>query len=156
MPRPTRAQGRPGTRIFPKDFEASHGVVVGKAATATVLIFPPPAGTGATMNADFTYATPDPATAIYGSQDSGPNARIQVLGAQESAALAVDQEVVTVGYLVVIDRNADIPLDAVVQITASSDTTLLGDRRLVVRKIARGSVRWERDLWCVDTLNTPT
>lgn len=155
MPRPRRAQGRPGTRIFPKDFEASHGVVVRKAATATIVIFPPITGTDPVMNEDFTFPEADPATAIYGGPDSGPNARIQVLGAQESEALAVDEEVVTVGYLIVIDRETDIPLNAVVQVTASSDTSLITGRRTVVRKIARGSIRWERDLWCIDILNPP-
>lgn len=156
MPRPVRAQGRPGTRVFPKDFEASHAVVVAKAATATIMIFDPATGPGPVMNPDFTYPDLPPGAAIYGQETTGPNARIQVLGAQESAALAVDEEVVTAGYLIVIDHSADIPLNAVVEVTASSDATLVGVRRLVVRKVARGSVRWERDLWCVDTLNTPS
>lgn len=150
MPRPTRAQGRPGTRIFPADFEQSHAAVVQRAATAVVDIFAPPVAGQPVMGSDFTYSDTAPADPLHTAQP----ARIQVLNGQETSHLVADQDHVTVGYLVVVPLALDVPLNAVVRVTACADPTLVTARRLVVRKIARGSVQWERDLWCVDDLTT--
>lgn len=153
MPRTTRAQGRPGTKVIPDIWESSHAVVVGKTRTAEITIFGRNTDDAEpVMNADFTYDAGNPAATLY----TGP-ARIQSLGsALDSQVLAADQAVATSGYLIVIDRDADnIPVGSIVQVTASTDPTLTTDRRLVVRKIARGSLRWERDLWCTDDLTSP-
>lgn len=150
MPRPNRAQGRPGTQVFSKDWETSHAVAVGKSFRAMIKITMAPAlGTAPELDASYNVVDPVTQATLY----EGP-ARIQVLGsALDNQALSADQAVSTAGYLVVIDREADdIPVEAVVQILESTDPTLGGNRRLTVRKVARGSERWERDLWCVDDM----
>lgn len=153
MPRPQRSQGRPGTRVIPKDWETSHAVVAAKSMTATIKFYPPITdGSTPVMNDDFTY---QPGPEIQPVYDGA--ARIQVLNGQETQTLVADQDSVTTGYLVVIDRDADgIPLGAIGVIQTVSDPTLIGTRTLIVRKIARGSLRFERDLWCTDDLTAPT
>lgn len=146
MPRPVRAQGRPGTRVFPTDFEASHAVVVAKAATATVTIYAPAQVGASTMNADFSFTPTAAAEPLH--NDVG--ARIQALNGQETAALVGDQQQITTAYLVVVDWDLEVPHNAIVQVTTCTDPSLLGDRRLIVRRNTRGSIRWERDLYCVD------
>lgn len=149
MPRPLRSQGRPGTPVIPNDWEDSHATVVRKTFTATVQIFPPfEDQTAPVLAADLTYATSAAVDPIYQG-----GARIQVLNGQETTNLVGDQAQLTAGYLVVVDRDGtDIPPRAVVRILTSTDPTLNDGRRLTVRKVARGSMRWERDLWCVDDM----
>lgn len=153
MPRAVRSQGRPDTAVFPVDWESSHAAVVAKTLTATIAWYAPKTSAEApVMNDDFTFTPDADATPVH---EGG--ARIQVLNGQEANVLTGDQKVVTVDYLVVIDKDSpEIPLGAIGKVTACTDPELVGARRLVVRKIARGSVRWERDLWCVDSLtHTP-
>lgn len=153
MPRKTRDQGRPGTKVFPADWEISHAIVVGKTYTAHVKIYEHNTdGNAPVLNADFTYASGAPATVLYDAM-----ARIQALGnSMDAQVLTADQAASTAGYLIVIDREAaDIPVGSIVQVTESTDPTLDTARRMVVRKVARGSLRWERDLWCVDDLSSP-
>lgn len=150
MPRPNRSYGRPGTRVIPKDWSPSHAKVIAKTWTATCRIFPPRAAGGTlTVGADLTVSGGTPATAIYEGA-----CRLQVLNAQESSKILADQEQTVVGYLVVIDREANIPHRAVIEILTADDPTF-PTRRLVVRKVDRGSQIWERDLYAVDDLTAP-
>lgn len=145
MPRPTRSQGRPGTRVFPAHWAADHGTVMAKTWPATCVIHSPrAAGDDYVIAPDLAItevATPDP---LYAGA-----CRVQQLNAQETRALIGNQEQVTVGYLVVIDRAADIPLKAVIDVSDVDDPALLG-RRLVVRKVGKGTDVWERDLYAVE------
>jgi len=154
MPRPTRAQGRPGTRVFPKNWETEHAVVVRKTCTALIKIWAPaPAGVAPTNDQSLAPTPVDVGEPLYGGADGAP-ARIQVLNAQQGTSEVADQTQVTAGYLVVIDRDAhDIPPRAVVQIITSTDPELGGSTRLYVDHHDRGSIRWERDLYCVDDLS---
>jgi len=149
MPRAKRAFGRPGTRVVPKNWEANHAPVLTTTRTATVDIFGPSAAGAVEVNDDLTVTGSDP-TPLAANQ----TARIQALSSQETRDLVGDQEQVSAGYLVVVDFALDVPFKAVVHVKVCTDTSLV-DKRLVVRKIARGSLRWERDLWCVDDLTAP-
>lgn len=149
MPRPTRAFGRPGTPVIPTAWESDHARVVLKTMTATITIRPP-ATAPATANTDLSYtpaAVPDP---VYAGL-----ARIQVLQRSTGSAAQILGDEVTNGivYLVAIDRDAaPISRGYVVEVIACNDPTLTDGRRLVVKQIDRGSLRFERDLYCVDYL----
>jgi len=145
MPRPTRHQGRPGTTVIPADWSASHAVVAAKTFTAPVEVFDPAAGTEPALQADFTYSAGAVAAPIFTG-----SARIQVMNGQAADILG-EQQVLTALYLVVVDRAADIPVGSRVLVGDGVDP-LLDGRHLIVRKAAGGSLRWERDLWCVDDM----
>jgi hypothetical protein len=149
MPRPRRAQGRPGTAVIPKTWGADHAPVVVRSSNATVRIHAPASSSETpTLNDDYTVAQQSAAQPLH----SGA-ARIQMLNGQELAQLVGDQEQITAGYLVAIAYDAsEIPLLATVQITESTDPRLGGDRRFVVRRVGSGTERFERDLWCVDDM----
>ena len=151
MPRPRRSHGRPGTSVIPKAWEASHRPVVSKTLGGRCTIHAPSAPAALQVKPDLTYEPAgEPAAALY----DGPF-RAQALNAKEAAGLVGDQEQITTGYLLVVDADADVPVRSVVTIADATDQTLVGVR-LVVRKIARGSHRFERDLWCVEDLtDTP-
>ena len=146
MPRPTRAQGRPGTRVIPVNWERDHAPVVDKTFTAGVQIFDPYTGTEPVLQAGYTYSAGAAGAPIYTG-----NARIQVMNAQAAADIVGDQEQLTTVYLVVIERAADVPVGSRV-VVATGDPMLTDGRHLIVRKAAAGSLRWERDLWCVDDM----
>lgn len=101
------------------------------------------------MGEDFSFTEPAAVAPLYVG-----GCRIQALRAQDRTASLGGQEQRTSGYLVAIDYAAvDIPILATVEVTASSDLTLIEPgRRLIVRDIDRGTVRFERDLYCVDDL----
>lgn len=146
MPRPRRAQGRPGTRAIPAAWARDHAPVVEGTFSATVVIFDPATGYAPKLLADFTYEPGEDEDPIYTG-----GARIQVvMTGQVGPDLIGEQQVITATYLVVIDRNAEVPVGSRVLVTAADDPMLTDGRRLIVRRSALGSVRWERDLWCVD------
>lgn len=149
MPRPKRSQGRPGTRVFPENWSESHAPVIAKTRSAVCDIFPPSTAGAVTVNPDLTVTGTGP-TALYPDLDC----RIQVLNAQDAAAVLGDQEQVTVAYLVATDRDVSVPHKAVIKVKTSEDGSLVG-RRLVVRKTDRGSRIWERDLYAVEDQTAP-
>jgi hypothetical protein len=149
MPRPRRAQGRPGTPVIPQTWGADHASVVVRASNATVRIHAPASAGGTpVLNPDYTVTQPPAAEPVYDR-----TARIQMLNGQELAQLVGDQEQITAGYLVAIAYDSpEIPLLSTVEVTGSTDPRLGGDRRLVVRRVGSGTERFERDLWCVDDM----
>lgn len=149
--RPRQAQGRPGTPLFVDGWEGAHAVVVGKAATAEIIVWAPADGSPS-VNPDLSYGTATD-DALYTG-----HARVQVLNIGDSSKVFGEEYQTRAGYLVVIDREADSSIDrgAVVEITSCTDPSLEAEgRRLVVARVDRGSLRWERDLYCVDTVSTP-
>jgi hypothetical protein len=150
MPRPTRSQGRPGTPVIPKDWETSHAIVATKTMTGTCRIRPQAtSNVEPVMNADLSYDTSTADAAIY----TGP-CRIQELKTRDTGATVGEQDLRIANYLVTIGRDAgDIPVGALVEVISSTDATLASPRRLVVRTVARGTLRWERDLHCVDDMS---
>lgn len=145
MPRPNRAHGRPGTPMVPANFEDDHAFVIRKTHTATCRITAPAGGTPV-IGDDLTYPEHTAPTPTYTG-----GCRVQELSRDEKERRLGDEVQSAVAYLVVVEHSADdIARGHVVEVTGSSDPTLTGDRRLVVARVTRGSVRWERDLYCID------
>lgn len=150
MPRPNRAHGRPGTRVIPKAWEESHRPVIDRTLSGRCTITAPSQPSDLQVKADLSYEDRDPVAPAF----DGPF-RAQQLNAKESAGLVGDQEQITAGYLVVVQADADVVVRSTLRIREATDATFVG-RRLIVRKIARGSLLWERDLWCVEDLTQTT
>lgn len=148
MPRPNRAYGRPGTTVIPHDFADSHARVMNAthAGVCTITAASKPADL--TVNRDLTVDAADP-TEIY----QGPY-RSRTLNAQETAQLIGDQEQITSAHLLSVITTAVIPVRAVVTFTDPADPALAGVR-LIVRRASKGSLQWERHLWCVEDLTAP-
>lgn len=157
MPRPVRAQGRPGTSVIPADWADSHRPVIAKTLGATIA-FRHPGGTTGPLDPDT-----DQPTYVPNPPYQTGKCRIQVLArADQQKTDVADQPVQKVGYLVVVDTTDEdlahpITVDDLGDITAvdaNGDPTLVG-RTLVVDSIARGSIVWERDIYCTDVLDHP-
>lgn len=149
MVRPRQAQGRPGTVVIPPGWEAEHAKVVERTLTAECRVWPAKgAGSLPSVNADLSYDLPDVGEPLY----EGP-CRIQVLNAGDTQRVFGGEYETTRGYLVVLTRSSSplIGRGVVVEVTAANDPTLLDDRRLVAAAVDRGSLLWERDLYCIDT-----
>ena len=149
--RPQRAYGRPGTKVIPDSWGASHAPVVEGWLTATVSLRAPGGtsvwdeGLGRTVvtpNAPFATEVP---------------ARIRPIGAGGGPGQeAVDIKVQVAGYLVSLPLEADgvdeVVVDGesntLVDVTASEDALLTGTS-LRVEDIERASLRFERTLLCV-------
>lgn len=145
--RPQQALGRPGTPVIPADWQQAHGAVAAKTMTATVNLRHP--GSTKTFNtttrrSEFTPLAP------YATAQA---ARVQ---AQTSRAVQAGQEAAeetlqVAGYLVTLtlDRTTDQEpsVGDLVDVTASGDPLLTG-RSLKIHDVVRGSLRFERDLFC--------
>ena len=145
VPRPNRAHGRPGTRVIPTSFEADHARVIDKTLdNATVTIRRPLLASGVTIGADLT-----PTVTNAAPVHTDLPARVQELSANESRVVVGDQEQILATHLVVLQRDiAGIPDRSTVHIDTSTDPDLAG-LTLTVRRPATGSMRFERDLYCV-------
>lgn len=87
--------------------------------------------------------------------------RIQAMSTREHEALVAEQEVRTLAYLVTVEWDAattaeqDIEVDHLVHIDTvgpHGDPTLAG-KDMLIRSVVRGSLVFERDLVCTDTLD---
>ncbi len=139
MPRPMRAQGRPGTRVIPKAWSESHAPVVERTWTTTCTIHAPGSTGAVTVGADLAVSVGDAAEPVYTG-----GCRVQQLGTKQTVELMADQQVTGAAYLVVIGRAVDVELRSVIAAVA------LPGRRLVVVKVGRGSEQWETDLYAVE------
>lgn len=161
MPRPTRAQGRPGTKVIPANWGRSHAPVATKSMTAHCRILPP--GEGPLVF--------DPAEKISKRSDVLPTydgpCRIQILNAQDTVAVVAEQTQSTSGYLITLTRDPtgtnddDIPFTSdgitlahTVHVDTCDDPDLVG-RMLRIRSVVHGTERFERDLLCVEDQSTP-
>lgn len=154
MPRPTRAQGRPGTRVIPTGWSKSHAPVAKKTMTGRCEISLP--GDGRLVLNKATGISERPAVApTYDDV-----CRIQVLNAQDSTTVVAEQTQTTIAYLVAIsltDEGAnDISLAHVVHVTECTEDPSLVGKRLLVTSVVRGTERFQRDLFCVEDQSTPT
>jgi len=154
--RPQQALGRPGTPVIPAGWQQAHGAVAAKTMTAIVNLRNP--GSTSTFNPTGRRTEYTPLAAYATAQA----ARVQ---AQTSRAVQPGKEqaeetLQVAGYLVTItlDRPADQEPAAgdLVDVTASDDPLLTG-RTLKVADVVRGSLRFERDLFCtlVDPAEAP-
>lgn len=136
--------------VIPTDWSAHHRGIVEQTLTAACEIRP----SGSTPGI-FDPATGTRPNVPHPAHYSGA-CRVQVLPAIEQEAVTGDQEITTVGYRVTIghDTATQLDVDDLVKITAvddNGDPTLVG-RTLKVQAFTRGSLTWERDLYCTDTL----
>lgn len=131
--------------MIPSSWEAEHATVAGKTRTVTCTIRPP-ASTPAKINPDLSYTpTWRPDAAYEGT------CRVQALNNQDRTRLFGDEYQSTTIYLVAIDYEATGIGDGfLVEVTESNDPDLGGKQRLVVIASDLGSLRFERDLYCVD------
>ena len=141
MPRPTRSQGRFGTRVIPADWETSHAPVVRKTFTAKCRINRQEIRPVA--NDDLSYSDEPTQTPLY---DGG--CRVQSL-AGDSQTLQGDEILQRSSYLVALDYDAHgIAPGDVVTVYESNDPDF-ENLTLTVRAPLDGSLRFERDLYCV-------
>lgn len=138
------ATGRPGTEVIPTGWAQAHQPVVeGTMRDAKVTLrdpSAPPQSTG--WNPETEQNETVPAAAYW----SG-GARVQILAQQgRQPVVAEDQESVA-NYLIVVPAAVTASEGHRAKVTSSDDPTLTG-KELVVITVARGSHRWERDLFC--------
>jgi hypothetical protein len=153
--RSQQALGRPGTPVIPPGWQQAHGAVAAKTMTATVDLRKPGSTTGfadrrTTYTPNAPYAT-----------DQAARVQAQTSRAvQPGEELQAEEGLQVAGYLVTLTLARDVTEEPatgdLVDVTASDDPLLTG-RTLKVSDIARGSLRFERDLFCtlVDPLEVP-
>lgn len=135
--------GRPGTRVVPAALEGAYRTVVARTLTARC-----------TLRRPGTVSVWDPASEQNRLAPHPPYydaaARVQALGTQARQVTTADDEVVQANYLVVVPATVSPAGGDLVHVTDSGDP-LLDGRTLLVREVATGSVRAERDLFCTLT-----
>lgn len=143
MPRPTRAHGRPGTRVIPAGWAASHALVVAKTYDCQVTIAPPATGTATydrdqhqTVTPDVIPVYTDAAEIMLVSDTAGRTdaADEDIALRRYEVKLLADAAGIEPGHIVTID---DCPGDP--------DLTRPGVR-LVVDAVERGAQRFSRVL----------
>lgn len=143
MPRPTRAYGRPGTKVLPADWAASHRPTVEGTLHGTVTLRRP----GSTQTwSDALGEMVETPRAPYATVAC----RVQRLGGDRAHTVTVagDREVVA-DYLVVIPAaTAGVAHLDLATVSATGDA-LFDGRTLTVGEVVHGTERFERDLFCV-------
>lgn len=152
MPRPRNALGRPDTPVVPANWEAGHAPVASKTFTAECRVNAGDANTAEPVW-DPAVKSPvrPPAPVLY---EGG--CRVQVMNQRTAIKLLGDQAARHMTYLVSIERGAEIPSGAVIEMTASSDSLLEPGHQLTVADVMRGTLTFQRDLVCVDDLTPST
>lgn len=144
--RAQRAQGRPGTAVFPPSWSASHGVVAAKTMTAVVNLRKP--GTTKTWSDELEQNVPVKNTAYAEDQAARVQAQRRVARHEIEAA---EETLHVAGYLVTLTFDRDVAEEPAVadliDVTASDDPLLTG-HTLRVLEVVHGSLRFERDLFC--------
>lgn len=142
MPRPTQAQGRPGTCVIPANWGAAHGDVVRRALTAAVTIGPSYADLQ--WNDETGQMDAYAADALY----TGPASLMPVSDTARILTVVEDPTSTRV-YDITLDRaleGADlVEAEHVITVTGCDDALLAG-KSLVVTAIERGSQRFSRVL----------
>jgi hypothetical protein len=126
--------------VIPPNWETDHAQVASKAATAKCVITIP--GTRPSINTDLSYPTSTSNTLYEGG------CRIQAWTGDSTPVLG-DQTLERSTYLVQLDYEAaGILIGALVKVTETSDPDLVG-ASFTVEKPLMGSLRFNRDLFCV-------
>jgi hypothetical protein len=141
-PRATRSQGRPDTPVIPTDWGTSHAPVVEKTMPGTVALRLP-GGTpgGFDTETQQTGLTPHAAYATVAC-------RIQALAGEARVVATADDEETSADYLIAVPRSVhQVREGHLGKVTDTGDPALDG-RTLSVVQVARGTHRFERDLFC--------
>ena len=141
--RPRRAQGRPGTAVIPAGWAVSHRPVVEKTqATAITLRHP---GTTQEWSQELEQNVEVPLDPYFTG-----TARVQALATQARPIVTVGDREVVAQYLVTIpvDTGAAEPAELDLVAVSDSGDPALDGRTLLVAQVVRGSLLFERDLFC--------
>jgi hypothetical protein len=132
---------RPGSHVLHPDFEARNAPVAAGTQTATCVITGPASGPPV-FNAGTGMSQPP-----VGTQHYAGSCRVQRLDDQITTTEGGDQ-VTTRQYLVAIDWWAyAVKVGDLVTVTDSNDP-MLAAGHVTVQRVIRGSLRFERDLYC--------
>lgn len=130
--------GRPGTGVLPS--EVAGRVVFSRTMTAPCTIRVP--GTTQAWSTELEQNVETPIDPYFTGV-----CRIQALTNDARQVDAADDTVTVSGYLITVPATVAAAVDHLVVATDTGDTTLDG-RTLRVRDVVRGTVRFERDLYC--------
>lgn len=144
--RPTRAQGRPGTAVFPPGWETDHADVIGRTHTAVVAV-----GSRSTVAA-WNPVTEQMETMAAAPVYAGPaSIAIASLGGAAAAVEVAEDVIAQRKYQVTLPREvAGIDDDHVVRVTTCPDPDLAA-KTLTIDGVERGSSRFARHLICTLT-----
>lgn len=142
MPRIRQSQGRPGTPVIPKDWQAGHAAVVAKTLKAKVRIGPPGGTTGWNEGRGQTE-TADAAAVYVGA------ASVMPVSDTNRILTVVEDPTSTRVYEVTLPLNEPgvdlVTSEHIVKVTACDDAQLVG-KKLAIGGIERGSQRFSRVL----------
>lgn len=142
MPRPTQAQGRPGSLVIPDRWAAGHQPVADKTMHSAACEL---RGTGTTQT--WNPVSRQMETTAQAAYYTG-GCRIQSLARDARITIQAEDPEVVADYLIVVPATVGQVVEGhLVTISDSHDDALTG-RTLTVRKVVRGSQRFERDLFC--------
>lgn len=140
--------GRPGTAVIPKNWEANHGLVVAKTMPAVVSLRKP--GSTETRNTE----TQQQEYSKLPAYATGQPARIQAhttTGTNKTSETAEETVQVT-GYLITLTHCRELEHEPavgdLVDVVDANDQLVI-DRTFRVDQIPVGSLRFERDLFCI-------
>lgn len=131
----------PNTRVIHRDWATRHRRVVEGTLRGRVSLREPGTTQAWSNTAEAMVATPKTAYAV------DVPARVQALSGQARVLQLADDTEVIADYLVVVPADRVVATGHLVDVTASDDAALTG-RSLRVEKVARGTERFERDLFC--------
>lgn len=134
----------PNSRVIPDGWAAHHRPTAQGAMTATVALRLP--GTTNEWDPELQQTVPTPHPPYATDQP----ARIQAVTSQATAEDAAGETVYVRGYLVGLPIVVTPTPGDVVTVTVCDDATLIG-RDLAIVDVLRGSLLFERDIFC--TLN---
>ncbi len=142
MPRTKLHVGRPGSRVVPTGWAEAHRPTVATSWNGAITIRDPESYTEAWDNG-LEQNVQTPAAAYYTGA-----ARIQQLTGRGTgrAVIAADPEQVA-DYLVVVDADTEVAEGHAVTVVTADDARLEG-REMTVVRVATGTERFERDLFC--------
>lgn len=139
------AQGRPGTEVIPTGWAAAHQPVVeGTMVDAEVSLRDPDAPP---VSSAWDPVTEQMVTVLAGQYWTG-GARIQILAQQGKQPVVADDQESVANYLIVVPAAVSTVVEGHLVKVAESDDPALTGKTLRVVTVARGSHRWERDLFC--------
>jgi hypothetical protein len=139
------ATGRPGTRVIPTDWEATNRPAVEATMTATIA-WRIPGGTKGPFDEDTgTYPT------VPNTPYTTVPCRVQAMATMARRVENAEQAMTVAGYLVTVPAaTTGIRVGHLGHVTGTGDPDLDG-HDLHVDDVVRGSLRFERDLFCTLT-----
>lgn len=144
MPRPV-GYGRPGTKVIPDDWAANHGVIVDSTHSGTVALREP-GGTpgGWDEEAQQTGTVPHAAYATIPCQ-------VHALAGESRVVLTADDVEIVADYLLTVSRSVDGALEGHLALVTDTGDAALDGKTLEIVRVARGTDRFQRDLYCTLT-----